>query len=62
MTEEIAETETAPESPVKEEPEAVVEKANVTQEVTEAKAAQKSPKKNLKLLWRKPCDRGSYRS
>ena len=41
VIEEVTEAEAAPESAVKEEPEAVVEEAIVTEEVIEAKAAQK---------------------
>ena len=42
-TEEVTEAETASESPIKEEPEAVVEEAVVTQEATEADTAPDSP-------------------
>ena len=42
MSQEIAGTETALESPVKEEPEAIVKEAFVTEEVTEAEDAPES--------------------
>ena len=45
VTEEIAKADTAPESPVKEEPEAVVEEAVVIEEGTEAESVVASPVK-----------------
>ena len=54
VTKEITEAETAPESPIKDEPDAIVQKQLfATKEITEAETAPESPKKNLRLLWKK---------